>query len=171
MGWIEEEVDDCKAALPGRPVERLFDFLELICDFRHRFTEPNLRNFRQFYLCFPIQDAVRDQSLSSYYPASSEIRYALRSELRWTHYRALMRVEKLEAREWYMKEAADQNWSTRALERQINSLYYERLLMSREKAPVVDKMQEKTGQLAPAPEDFIKDPYVLEFLGLQDNCI
>jgi predicted nuclease of restriction endonuclease-like (RecB) superfamily len=68
-----------------------------------------------------------------------------------------------------MKEAADQNWSTRALERQINSLYYERLLMSHDKASLVDEMREMTIPLAPAPQDFIKDPYVLEFLGLQDR--
>jgi len=119
-------------------------------EFGRGFSEQTLWNIRQFFLTFPILSAVR-------------------RELRWTHYRSLMRVEKLEAREWYMKEAADQNWSTRALERQINSLYYDRLLMSREKAPVVDEMLEKTGMLAPAPEDFIKDPYVLEFLGLQDR--
>ncbi len=119
-------------------------------EFGRGFSEQTLWNIRQFFLTFPILSA-------------------LRRELRWTHYRALMRVEKLEAREWYMKEAADQNWSTRALERQINSLYYDRLLMSREKAPVIDEMLEKTGQLAPAPEDFIKDPYVLEFLGMQDR--
>ncbi len=68
-----------------------------------------------------------------------------------------------------MNEAADQNWSTRTLERQINSLYYERLLMSRDKSPVVEEMQEQTAPLAATPRDFIKDPYVLEFLGLQDN--
>lgn len=67
-----------------------------------------------------------------------------------------------------MNEAADQNWSTRALERQINSLYYERLLMSRDKAPVIDEMKEKTEPLAALAEDFIKDPYVLEFLGMPD---
>ena len=68
-----------------------------------------------------------------------------------------------------MNEAADQNWSTRALERQIHSLYYERLMMSRDKAPVVDEMREKTVPLAPQPEDFIKDPYILEFLGIPDS--
>jgi predicted nuclease of restriction endonuclease-like (RecB) superfamily len=68
-----------------------------------------------------------------------------------------------------MKEAANQNWSVRALERQINSLYYERLLASRGKKAVVEEMQDKTAPLAPTPEDFIKNPYVLEFLGLEDN--
>ena len=68
-----------------------------------------------------------------------------------------------------MNEAADQDWNTRVLDRQINSLYYERLQMSRDKKPVIEEMQEKTALLAPSPKDFIKDPYVLEFLGLKDN--
>lgn len=112
---------------------------------------------------------MRSKSSNPPSSASSEICYALRNELTWTHYRALMRVENPEAREWYMNEAAEQNWSTRALFRQINSLYYERMLMSRDKAPVVEEMREQTAPLAATPKDFIKDPYVLEFLGLQDN--
>jgi len=89
--------------------------------------------------------------------------------LTWTHYRLIMRLENPSARDYYMQEAAEQNWSTRALERQINSLYYERLLTSRNKAPVVEEMQEKTAILAQTPQDFIKDPYVLEFLGMPDS--
>ena len=99
-------------------------------EFGKGFTESNLKYFRMLYLAYP---ADRGRS----------IRHALRDELSWTHYRLLLGVEKPEARTWYMNEAADQNWSTRALERQINSLYYERLLMSRDKAPVVDEMREK----------------------------
>lgn len=124
--------------------------VRLSSEFGRGFSEQTLWNIRQFFLTFPILSA-------------------LRRELRWTHYKALMRVENEKARAWYLSEAAEQNWSTRALDRQINSHYYERLLLSRDKAPVVDEMQEKTAPLAPAPQDFIKDPYVLEFLGLQDN--
>jgi len=91
------------------------------------------------------------------------LRDVVRPELRWAHYRLLLRVEGDNARNYYLTEAANQNWSTRTLERQINSLYYERLLMSRDKSPVVDEMQEKTAPLAATPRDFIKDPYVLEF--------
>jgi predicted nuclease of restriction endonuclease-like (RecB) superfamily len=138
-------------------------------EFGETVSERNLRNFRQFYLCFPIWNAVRSKSLNPPSSANSEIRHALRSELTWTHYRALMRVENPEARNWYMNEAAEQNWSTRALDRQIKSLYYERMLMSRDKAPVVEEMRTQTAPLAATPKDFIKDPYVLEFLGLQDN--
>jgi predicted nuclease of restriction endonuclease-like (RecB) superfamily len=68
-----------------------------------------------------------------------------------------------------MNEAAGQNWSTRALERQISSLCYERLIMSRSKKPVLKEMREKTVSLADKPEDFIKDPYVLEFLGMKES--
>ena len=90
----------------------------------------------------------------------------LRPELSWTHYRLLLRVENEKAREWYMNEAAAQNWSTRQLDRQISTLYYERLLASREKEPVKQEAAEKLARVE--PEKFIRDPYVLEFLNLRD---
>ena len=124
--------------------------LRLTVEFGKGFDERELRKIRQFFEVFPIRDA-------------------LRTELSWTHYRTLIRVEKEAARLYYLHEAAGQNWSTRALERQINSLYYERLHMSRNKKTVIEEMQQKTAPLAPEPRDFIKDPYVLEFLGLKDN--
>jgi predicted nuclease of restriction endonuclease-like (RecB) superfamily len=124
--------------------------LRLSEEFGKGFDEREIRKIRQFYATFPIRDA-------------------LRPELSWTHYRTLIRVENEAARTYYLKEAADQNWSTRALDRQINSLYYERLLLSRDKTSVVDEMQENTASLTPSPQDFIKNPYVLEFLGLHDR--
>lgn len=150
---VEEEQQGRKRAGYG---EALIQALSerLTAEFGKGFSAANLRNFRQFYLFFPSPKAIR---------------YALRSELSWTHYRLLIRVEKPEARTWYMNEAADQNWSTRILERQITSLYYERLHMSRNKKAVVKEMQNKTSALVSTPQDFIKDPYVLEFLGLKDN--
>jgi len=119
-------------------------------EFGRGFSEPSLWNMRQFYRCFPILSAVR-------------------RELTWTPYKSLIRIEKEPARSWYMTEAAEQNWSTRALQRQINSLYYERLQMSRDRQPIIEEMQQKTAPLAGSPEDFIKDPYVLEFLGIPDT--
>lgn len=83
-------------------------------DFGKGFTVANLKNMRQFNLTFPNG-------------------YALRSELSWTHYRLLMRVENENAREFYMQEAVKSQWSTRQLERQINSFFYERLLSSKNK--------------------------------------
>lgn len=117
-------------------------------DFGKGFTVSNLKNMRQFYLTFPNG-------------------YALRSELSWTHYRLLMRVENENAREFYMQEAVKSQWSTRQLERQINSFFYERLLSSKNKEQVAEEIQ----SLEPAkkPEDVIRDPYVLEFLRLTPN--
>lgn len=117
-------------------------------DFGKGFTVANLKNMRQFYLTFPNS-------------------YALRSELSWTHYRLLMRVENDNAREFYMQEAVKSQWSTRQLERQINSFFYERLLSSKNKEQVANEIQ--TLEPAKNPEDIIRDPYVLEFLGLNPN--
>jgi predicted nuclease of restriction endonuclease-like (RecB) superfamily len=128
----------------------------LTADFGKGFTTTNLKYMRSFYLAFPIRHAVRDESEAT----------ALRPELSWTHYRLLLGVEEPQAREWYLREAADQHWSTRQLERQISVLYYERLLASRKKLPV---RKEAAAKLAAVePEQFIRDPYVLEFLDLKD---
>ncbi|HJX16973.1 MAG TPA: PDDEXK nuclease domain-containing protein [Acidiferrobacterales bacterium] len=145
---VEEEQRGEERAEYGAALLRNLS-IRLTAEFGTGFSEQSLRNMRQFYSCFSI-------------------RSALRSELTWSHYKALIRVENEAARAYYVTEAASQNWSTRALERQINSLYYERLLMSRDKAAVTEEMQQKTAPLAPAPQDFIKDPYVLEFLGIPD---
>jgi len=145
---VEEEQRGYERAEYGAALLRNLS-VRLTAEFGTGFSEQSLRNMRQFYSCFPI-------------------RSALRSELTWSHYKALIRVENEAARAYYVTEAASQNWSTRALERQINSLYYERLLMSRDKAAVTEEMQQKTTPLAPTPQDFIKDPYVLEFLGIPD---
>ena len=92
---------------------------------------------------------------------------ALRSELSWTHYRLLLRVENDKSRQFYMQEAIECNWSTRTLERQIGNLYHERMLMSKNTQIVKDEANEK--QITQEPQDIIKDPYVLDFLGLKDN--
>ena len=122
---------------------------EMTKEFGKGFTIANLKNMRQFYLTFPKS-------------------YALRSELSWTHYRLLMRVENENARNFYIEEAIKSNWSTRQLERQITTLFYERILSSKNK----EKVSQEIYKLEPKknrPEDIIKDPYVLEFLGLPEN--
>lgn len=111
------------------------------------FSIANLKNFRQFYLIFPDWDKS----------------YAVRSQLSWTHYRLIMRVDNPKAREYYLGEASAESWSTRVLERNINSLYYERLLSTQNKREAL-REQEKMEKIHPA--DLIKDPYVLEFLGV-----
>jgi predicted nuclease of restriction endonuclease-like (RecB) superfamily len=114
------------------------------------FDVGNLRNMRQFYQTFSIRDAVR-------------------SELSWTHYRTLMRVDNAQARDWYLHEAIAQSWSARALERQIGTLYYERLLASQNKALVEQEAQTNTQPLAETAKDYLRDPYILDFLNLQDK--
>ena len=116
-------------------------------EFGKGFDESNLRYMRLFYKTFPICDT-------------------LRHELSWSHYRRLISVENSDARMWYMNEAADSVWSTRQLDRQISTLYYDRLLASQNKQVVIQEAEENLK--AVAPEDFIKDPYVLEFLNLKD---
>ena len=116
-------------------------------EFGKGFDERELRKMCQFYRCFEIRDT-------------------LRPELSWSHYRRLISVENSDARMWYMNEAADSVWSTRQLDRQISTLYYDRLLASQNKQVVIQEAEEKLK--AVAPEDFIKDPYVLEFLNLKD---
>ena len=100
-------------------------------DLGRGFDERNLWYMRRFHLAFPILNAARSESPDS--------NMALGAELSWTHYRLLLGVEDPEARAWYLREAADQHWSTRQLERRIAVLYYERLLASRAKAPVRKK--------------------------------
>lgn len=119
-------------------------------DFGKGFDVTNLRNMRRFYLAFPIRETV---SL----------------ELSWSHYNLLARLENPAAREWYMHETVQQSWSVRALERQIGVLYYERLLSSKEKSTVEQEAQTKTAELAENPQDYLRDPYILDFLNLQDK--
>ncbi len=144
----------------------------LMVEFGRGFDVTNLRKMRQFYRMFEIRDAVRLESGKTKRDAArlvsgvEEIRHPAGGELSWSHYRFLMQVEDPQARGWYMREAASQQWSTRQLERQISVLYYERLLASRKKRPVRKEAREKL--TAVAPEAFIRDPYVLEFLNLKD---
>ncbi|MBM5811070.1 MAG: DUF1016 domain-containing protein [Gammaproteobacteria bacterium] len=132
--------------------------IRLTADFGRGFTTTNLKYMRSFYVAFLIGHALRDDSAA---PPTT-----LRLELSWTHYRLLLGVGDPKAREWYMHEAADQHWSTRQLDRQISALFYERLLASRKKAPVRKEARNKLA--AVEPEQFIRDPYVLEFLDLKD---
>jgi predicted nuclease of restriction endonuclease-like (RecB) superfamily len=88
--------------------------------------------------------------------------------LSWSHFRQLLRVENQTAREWYANESAQQGWSVRALDRQIGTLFYERLLGSQDKAKAGVALEAAANiakETPPDPRDFIRDPYVLEFLG------
>jgi predicted nuclease of restriction endonuclease-like (RecB) superfamily len=121
---------------------------QLTCDFGKGFTVTNLTYMRQFYLTFPI-------------------RHALRDNLGWTHYRLIMKILNDKARNFYMDECVKSNWSTRQLERQINTNFYERLLSSQDKEAVSAEIQ-KTAK-PQDPKDFIRNPVVLEFLDIKPS--
>ena len=121
---------------------------KLTAEFGTGFTERNLRNMRQLYQAYPI-------------------RHTVCTELSWSHYRILMRISDDKRREWYTEECAKSGWSVRQLERQINTMFYERLLSSKEKDAFAAEIQ--TTEPKPEYEKIIRDPYVLEFLDLPEN--
>lgn len=123
---------------------------KLIQEYGKGFSKRNLHNMVKFYQAFPIV-----QTLSA--------------QLSWSHYLLILKVEDEKAKEWYIKECEASNWSVRALERQINSHYFERILLSSDKTLVKDEAKEKTKELDYSVKEFVKDPYVLEFLNLSQN--
>lgn len=118
--------------------------VKLTAEFGEGFMPSNLFNMRQFFLMFPKF-------------------YALRRELSWTHYRILMRVESDDARDYYFNECAEAKWSTRILQRQIDTQFYERLV--RNHSPAAAKSLVKRG--APDPCDLVRSPAILEFAGIE----
>ncbi|MGB7533167.1 MAG: PDDEXK nuclease domain-containing protein [Halobacteriota archaeon] len=144
---VEEEQRGAERAEYGKGLIKELS-IRLTKDYGRGFDESNLRNMRLFYQTFPNCDA-------------------LRHELSWTHYRLLFRIENGEARNFYMLESVKNNWSTRELERQINSLLYERLALSKDSEKVLELSTK--GQVIQEPADIIKDPYVLEFLDLKES--
>ena len=120
----------------------------LTAEFGKGFDESNLRRMRQFYLTFPIRDT-------------------LCHELSWSHYRVLMRISDKTARDFYTEECAKSAWSVRQLERQIHTMYYQRLLASRDKESVAAEIQ--TTEPKPEYEKAVKDPYVMEFLQIKPD--
>lgn len=118
-------------------------------EFGKGYTVTNLTYMRQFYTAFPNYHALRDN-------------------LSWTHYRLLMRVDDRAARDFYLDESMQANWSTRQLERQINSFYYNRLLASQNKDSVRNEIHILEKGID--AKDIIRDPYVLEFLGLEHTA-
>ena len=122
--------------------------IRLTKEYGKGFTETNLKYMRQFYQTF-------------------ENSHALRDELSWTHYRILLKVERENARNFYMQEAINGNWSTRQLERQINSLYFDRLLISYDKKEIMLDLDTEKEHMY--PDNIIKDPFVLEFLDINES--
>jgi predicted nuclease of restriction endonuclease-like (RecB) superfamily len=180
---VEEEQNGKHRADYGKQViEELSQ--RLLSDYGSGYSVQNLWLIRQFYLNYPrllspakIPHALRGESSSHNKLADNVILYAPRSEswkpgrlhpnLSWTHYRTLLRVDKPEARAFYEIEAIKNNWSARELERQINSLLYERLALSKDKKGLMQLATK--GHHVQRPGDVFKDPVVMEFLGLPES--
>ena len=180
---VEQEQNGASRAEYGKHVIEVAS-AALTEEFGKGFSETNIMNFKKFYLKFKeltipqtLSEEFKKQKHqtlsdeSSLLPQKGQTQSA-QFELRllpWSHYERLIRVEDKKAREWYAKEAFEQGWSFRTLNRNINTLYYERLLMSKKKQPVVNEMQDKTKAYQQDKLEYIKSPVVMEFLGLPSD--
>lgn len=144
---IFKECGDNDRAAYGKQVLQ-FISERLTAEFGSGFSVQGLRNMRQFYLTFPK-------------------RSTLWSELSWSHYRVLMRISDKEARDFYASECAKSAWSVRQLERQIHTMFYQRMLASQDKESVAAEIQKTEPK--PEYEKVIKDPYVMEFLQIKPD--
>jgi predicted nuclease of restriction endonuclease-like (RecB) superfamily len=146
----DEQAGAARAQYGAQQIDLLAD--ALASEFGSGFDARNLRNMRRFFKTYPIWNAVR-------------------TELSWTHYRSLIRIESPTAREWYATEAIASRWSARALDRQISVLYYERLLSSREPAPVRAEAASNIAPLQLEAKQMLRDPYILDFLNLPSQSL
>lgn len=145
---VEEEQDGNHRAAYGKEM-----FTRLSEELGKGFSARTLRDYRQFYLTFPKWE---------------DLAHAC-AKLNWSHIRLIMRVSDKKARDYYLKETSGQNWAVRTLERNINTLYYQRLLSSQIEQPVIDEMKEKSKEFKQDHYEFIRNPAVLEFLNIPTN--
>ena len=143
----EEQNGDARAEYGKQLIDKIA--VELTIEYGNNYEARRLRDYRQFYLLF------RDL----------QIWHARVPNLKWTHFRTLLRVADEDARIWYMKEANEQMWSTRTLDRNISTQYYYRLLQSPKKEAVIAEMKEKTVDFQQNKFELLKSPIVAEFLG------
>jgi predicted nuclease of restriction endonuclease-like (RecB) superfamily len=169
---VEQEQQGKERAKYGKQIIQLAS-QELTSEFGKGYSETNLKNFKKFYLAFnnlsihQTMPAISAEKKGQALPDQSGKKNPVL--LSWTHYERLLRVDNPDARNWYMKEAAGQMWSYRTLSRNISTQYYERLLSSPMKDPIIQEMKRKTGGYQHDEFEFIKNPTVLEFLGLPGN--
>jgi len=151
----KEELNGEKRAEYGTEVIKKLS-KELTAEYGKGFDYSTLYKFVRFYKAFPT---ILDSASPKSFPPLS-----------WTHYRVLLQVEDVKAREWYAKEAAKEAWSVRTLQRNISSQYYYRLLKSQIKGPVEEEMIKLTAPYNADKLEFIKNPVIAEFLGMEENA-
>ena len=143
---LEIQQGDERASYGNTVLEKLSQ--KLTTEFGKGFSERNLERMRKFYVCFPISTTVL-------------------SKLSWSHYLELIKIDEEPKRNFYMKESINSKWSVRELQRQRDSLLYERLTLSADKEKILE-LSEK-GQILKTGKDLVKDPFVLEFLDIKEN--
>ena len=148
---VEEEQNGNKRAEYGKNLIKTLS-KKLTKEFGKGFSETNLEQMRKFFKVYGIPQTL-----------SEEFQF----NLSWSHYLILMRIKDINARNFYEIEAFENNWSLRELKRQVNSSLYERLVLSKDKEKV--KELSVKGQIIEKAQDVIKDPYILEFLGLDEK--
>ncbi|WP_294703228.1 PDDEXK nuclease domain-containing protein [uncultured Fusobacterium sp.] len=147
---VEEEQGGEKRAEYGKSLIKNLS-IRLTESYGKGFSETNLKQMKSFYLAYKKGQILSDEFKLSY-----------------SHYLTLMRIENIEERNFYEIEAINNSWSLRELKRQMDSALYERLVLSRDKEKVFELSQK--GQLIEKPQDIVKDPYILEFLGLDEKA-
>ena len=195
---VEHEQQGEKRAGYGEAlIERLA--ADLTAKYRRGFSQTNLKQMREFYLTWPIRQTLSDESKAESFGGlapekrqtasdelgtgpphgnfqtvsgelnAPEVSVFPRFPLPWSHYVRLLSVKNVQARSFYETEALRGGWSVRQLDRQISTLFYDRTLLSRKKAAMLKKGSSKAPGDMVTPEEEIKDPLVLEFLGLKDE--
>lgn len=168
--WIIEvqQNGETRARYGSQVIKSLSE--ELKKNFEKGFSEDNLKNARKFYLTY--KDRIDETVFNLFAIEKSETVFSLFEEkppfiVSWSHYLQLMRIENEDERSFYEIESAKSGWSVRTLQRQYNSSLYERLALSRDKEAVLQLA--KRGNIITKPEDIVKQPTVLEFLGMEEK--
>ena len=170
--WIvEQQQQGCSRAKYGQQVIRKLSE-RLSEKFGNGFSEDTLKNCRKFYLTY--RERISEALFELFAVKKSETVFSFFREqmpfsLQWSHYLVLMRIANADERSFYEIEAAKSGWSVRTLQRQYNSSLYERLALSRDKDAVLRLASE--GNVITKPEDIVKQPTVLEFLGLEEKTV
>ncbi len=164
---VEEEQKGKSRAEYGKQLIRELS-KRLTSEFGKGFSVRNLEQMRKFYLVYGKHAENKIDTKTQTLSAELTNNKMPDFNLSWSHYLLLMRIDNPDERSFYEKEAIANNWSLRELKRQFNSALYERLALSRDEKGVKE-LAEK-GQIIETPQDSLKDPYVLEFIGLPENA-
>jgi len=163
---VEEEQKGKERAEYGKKIlARLSQKLNK--EFGRGFSVDNLENMRRFYLTYSISETLSRKSINGKSETVSRISKNIDFKLSWSHYLFLMKIDNSDERKFYEIEANNNGWSLRELQRQFDTALFERLVLSRDKKDV--KKLSLKGQIVAKPEDTVKDPYILEFLGLPEE--